>query len=225
MTAKAMRTKVFADLEKLGFRPAKSLPMPDLKRQVRSPAEIGARLMALDALFTWVAFSEKDAPAKRVKGYMDRNDLRDWMTESEQAIVALPRKKAYETHVDMIGWRLENMWGLAWALGFDPEPDLLAAQVGDEVTRPMIFEFLPGLEATVDDLVAKETPRSTPTVIEMEYRFYCAHNAVRSAQLGGKTVPNGFHPVVHGGAVHERRHALTWCLSPDTDWEETDLST
>ena len=225
MTAKAIRTKVFSDLEKLGFRPAKSLPMPDLKRQVRPPAEIGARLMALDALFTWVAFSEKDAPAKRVKGYMDRNDLRDWMTESEQAIVALPRKKAYETHVDTIGWRLENMWGLAWALGFDPEPDLLAAQIGEEVTQSMIFDFLPGLEATVDELVDGGTPRSEKTVLAMEYRFYCAHNAVRSAQLGGKTVPNGFHPVIHGGAVHERRHALTWCLAPDTDWDETDLST
>lgn len=225
MTAEAFRTKVFAELEKLGFRPAKSLPMPDLKQRVRPPAEIGARLMALDALFTWVAFSEKDAPAKRVKGYMDRSALRDSMTESEREIAALPRGKAHETHVDTIGWRLENMWGLAWALGFDPPPDLMAAQIGEEVTRPMIFEFLPGLDATVDDLVAKSKPRSASTVIAMEYRFYCAHNAVRSAQLGGQTVPKGFHPVVHGGAVHERRHALTWCLSPETDWDETDLST
>lgn len=56
-------------------------------------------------------------------------------------------------------------------------------------------------------------------------RFYCCHNAVRSAQLGGKTVPDGFHPVMNGGVIHERRHALTWCLSPGVAWDDTDLST
>lgn len=49
--------------------------------------------------------------------------------------------------------------------------------------------------------------------------FYCAHNAVRSAQLGHDTVPPGFHAVVDGGVVHERRHALTWALSLGVAWE------
>ena len=59
----------------------------------------------------------------------------------------------------------------------------------------------------------------------MEDLFYCAHDAVRSAQLGGATVPIGFHPIDDGGGIHERRHALTWALSPGTDWDDTDLST
>ena len=60
----------------------------------------------------------------------------------------------------------------------------------------------------------------------MEDLFYCAHNAVRTAQMGGKAaVPEGFHPVRDGGAIHERRHSLTWALSPGVEWEETDLST
>ena len=59
----------------------------------------------------------------------------------------------------------------------------------------------------------------------MEDLFYCAHNAVRSAQNGGETVPSGYDPVEEGGGVHERRHALTWCLSPGVKWDETDLST
>jgi hypothetical protein len=147
------------------------------------------------------------------------------MTEDETAIVALPRAEAHESHVDNIGWRLENMWALAWVLGFEPEPGLEAAQVGDDVTRPMICEFLPGLDATVDALLAKSRPRLAADVIAMEYRFYCAHNAVRSAQLGGDTVPEGFHPVMHGGAVHERRHSLSWCIAPDVAWDDTDLST
>ncbi|MGL6095683.1 MAG: DUF4272 domain-containing protein [Fimbriiglobus sp.] len=225
MTAEALRTKTFAELETLGFRPAKSLPLPDVGRPVRPAAEVAARFMALDALFTWVAFPETSAAADRVQKYIDGNGLRDWLTEEEAAIIDLPRAEAHELHADNIGWRLENMWALAWVLGFEPEPDLEASQVGEDITRPMFFEFLPGLEGTAAGLLAKSAPRSAAEVIAMEYRFYCAHNAVRSAQLGGDTVPEGFHPVVHGGAVHERRHSLSWCVAPNVTWDDTDLST
>ena len=181
--------------------------------------------MALDALFTWVAFPEEGAATDRLSMYIDRNGLRGWLTEDECGIIDLPRPEAHQSHVDNIGWKLENMWALAWVLGFEPEPGLEASQIGDEVTRPMIFEFLPGLDGAIDSLLAKAAPRSATEVIAMEYRFYCAHNAVRSAQLGGDTVPDGFHPIVHGGAIHERRHSLSWCVGPDADWDETDLST
>lgn len=225
MTAESLRAKTLADLEALGFRPAHSLPPPDLTQPVRPPAQVAARLMALDALFTWVAFPEKSVATARVQGYLDRNHLRDWLTVDETAVVALSRGEAHQTHVDNIGWRLENMWALAWVLGFEPEPDLEAAQIGEAVSRPLIMEFLPGLDSAVDALVAKATPREAADVIAMAYRFYCAHNAVRSAQLGRDTVPAGFHPIRHGGAVHERRHSLSWCIAPDVAWEDTDLST
>jgi Domain of unknown function (DUF4272) len=127
--------------------------------------------------------------------------------------------------VNNIGWRMENMWSLAWVLGFQPAPDLAASQMADEVIRAMILDFLPGLDAGSDALLARARPRSAMEVVEMEYRFYCAHNAVRSAQLGGDTVSAGFDPIAHGGAVHERRHSLSWCIAPGTAWGDTDLST
>ncbi len=225
MTAEALREEVFADLESLGFRPANSLPLPDVNVPIRPAAEVAARLMALDALFTWVVFPENAVATPRIEKYIDGNGLRDWLTAAESRIIALTRTDAHESHVKNIGWKLENMWALAWVLGFEPEPALEASQVGDDVSRPMIYEFLPGLNATVAELLAKAAPRSADKVIAMEYRFYCAHNAVRSAQLGGQTVPEGFHPVMHGGAVHERRHSLSWCIAPDVAWEDTDLST
>lgn len=151
--------------------------------------------------------------------------MRDWLTFEEAEIIDLPRRKAHKTHVDIIGWKLENMWALAWVLGFNPEPGLDASQISNDVARQLLFEFLPGFDSGIDDIVAKAAPRSKSEVVAMEYRFYCAHNAVRSAQLGGKTVPPGFHPFLHGGAIHERRHALSWCLDPDVGWDDTDLST
>jgi hypothetical protein len=225
MNARHLRENVFSDLEALGFHPAESLPLPDVDASIRPPAEVAARLMALDSVFTWVAFSETEAATKRIENYVNRNGLRDWLADDEAEILTLPRATARKNHVDQIGWKLENMWALAWVLGFDPEPTLEASQVSGEVTRAMIFEFLPGLDGTVSMLVDRNSPRTADDVIGMEYRFYCAHNAVRSAQLGGQTVPEGFHPILHGGAVHERRHSLSWCVAPSVPWDETDLST
>jgi hypothetical protein len=68
---------------------------------------------------------------------------------------------------------LENLWPLAWVLGFPDAPGF------------------------ADGMIQGPTPPSRPP----------------------------FHPVFDGGVVHERRHALTWALSPGVSWDETDLST
>ena len=163
MTAGSLRAKVFAELEELGFRPARSLPDPDPSRAIRPPDEVAARLLALDALFTWVAFSEEDVATDRIVSYLDRNGLRRWLTADEQAVVALPRADAHEEHVDTIGWKLENMWSLAWVLGFEPEPSVESAQIRRDISRSMMYDFLPGLDRTIADLLAKAAPETPRT--------------------------------------------------------------
>ena len=65
-----------------------------------------------------------------------------------------------------------------------------------------MLEFLPGLDASVEDLLKKDKPRSEEEVLKLEDVFYCAHNAVRSAQIGLTTsVPKDFHPVRDGGGI------------------------
>ena len=123
---------------------------------------------------------------------------------------------AREKYLDSIGWQMENMWALAWVLGFDTEP-ALSGQLQGDLARRLIFRFS-------DPKNPKEI-RDLADVVQKEDLFYCAHNAVRSAQNGGDTVPDGFHSMADGGGIHERRHALTWCLSPGVSWDETDLST
>lgn len=225
----AVRKRSVATLAKGGFTVSPALPTSGHRRGVagklRSTRAIALRLMALNALFTWASAPEAAVESERLQAYIKRNDLLDHLTEGEKEIISLSRSQANKQHAGMIGWRLENMWALAWALGFEPEPDPMLGQIPNEVTKALVMEFMPDLDTSVDDLLKKAKPRSLQEVIEREDIFYCSHNAVRSAQTGSKTVPDNFHPVRDGGAIHERRHGLSWILSPDVNWDDTDLST
>ena len=218
-----MREKNYLSLAEHGFICARWLPI-DTDKKLRPAIEIASRLYALNALVMWVTLPEDFMPTDMLIKLIERQNSRSWLTEDEKSILSLSRQEAQEEHLDSIGWRFENMWPLAWILGFDTPPLFYIGQMPEEISTPMLLKFLPENQGP-EQLLAKNTLRSESEIIKMEDLFYCAHNAVRSAQIGNKTLPPRFHPVVDGGAIHERRHSLTWCLSPDTDWEDTDLST
>ncbi|UJF25220.1 DUF4272 domain-containing protein [Suttonella sp. R2A3] len=224
MRPQEIRDKNVDKLMSLGFKPAQWLPLSE-QQTLRPYEEIAARLYALDALICWVVFSEEQTASQRIKRYMDNNHLSAFMTDDELAIFSLTRSKANQTYIDNIGWYLENVWALAWVLGFTIEPEVSIGQLPNDITSALMYDFLPGLEASVDDILSANQPRSLEEVVKLEDLYYCAHNAVRSAQLGHDTLPEGYHPISDGGAIHERRHSLTWCLSPGISWEDTDLST
>ena len=86
--------------------------------------------------------------------------------------------------------------------------------------------FLPEFTISCDSLLVQGNTQAIEDIVRMEDRFYLAHNAVRSGQTGeAGMLPAGFDPIGDGGAIHERRHSLTWALSPGTAWDDTDLST
>jgi hypothetical protein len=196
-----VREDNLATLRELGFRVAPSLPAKRGKARVRPAKQIAQRFEALRDLFRWVSSPKQER----------RGAHRGAMTGAERAVFALPRKDA-RAHVDTIGWKLENMWPLAWMVGFEAEPPVSGEMIDGAVIRALMA-FEPG------------DARAATQVIALEDLFYCAHNAARSAQLGGKTVPRGFHPIAGTGVIHERRHALTWATSPGVSWDKTDLST
>jgi hypothetical protein len=225
MDPETIRKQSFAFLAAHGFRAADWLPMPEPQRKLRPAAEIAGRLMGLAAVFIHASAPEEAVATDDLRRFIERNRLRDRLTAEEDSIVALPRNGARASHADSVGWKLENMWPLAWVLGFEAEPTIEASQIDMAVGRAIIVDFLGGTNGSIDDFARGAEVRPRREVVGLEDRFYCAHNAVRSAQLGEETVPEGFDPVAHGGVVHERRHALTWCLSPGISWSETDLST
>tara|TARA_R110002073_G_scaffold329060_2_gene511002 strand:- start:253 stop:963 length:711 start_codon:yes stop_codon:yes gene_type:complete len=234
-TPQQMRDKNIALLNQRGFKPATWMPLPaavgDVSEEtgfaggtLRPELEIANRLLCHCAVFAWGS-----APSEfeqRVTEFILNNELRRSMTDSELNIVNLSMDDARADYAHLVGWRLENMWSLAWILGLADEPSATTGQLPEETSGALLSLFLPGFTATAASLLNQGQTQSIETVIEMEDRFYLAHNAVRSGQLGkAGMLPDDFDPVADGGAIHERRHSLTWSLAPGTRWDETDLST
>lgn len=223
-TPEAIRERNLAFLAARGFTVAPSLPTlrDEAGAAIRPAAEIAGRLWAMSAQFHWVAVAGNRVPDERFQHPDTRRELRTHLTDEELELFEDSRADA-QTQRDTIGWRLENMWALAWTLGFH-HPPALQGMIGPDVIDSLLrFAVFP--DGTVADLLPRTRLRPPHEINGLEDLFYCAHNAVRSAQLGSATVPLGFHPLADGGGVHERRHALTWVCSPGVAWDETDLST
>jgi len=222
-------------LNSSGFKPATWMPLPIAAGTppegagyaggtMRPEVEIANRFLCHCAVFAWGSAPSKfEQPISR---FMATNNLREQMTEEELEIVNLPKDESAEKFAPIVGWRLENMWSLAWILGAAGEPSAITGQLPEETSGALMSLFLPEFEITEESLLAQGQTQPIERIIQMEDLFYLAHNAVRAGQTGHpEQLPDGFDPVGDGGAIHERRHSLTWSLSPGTKWNETDLST
>jgi len=204
-----------------GFKAAKSLPT-DWERTLRPASEIAGRLHAIKALVLWLMVPEASLQTERILNFVSNNQLKDFMTKDELVILDSPRDD--EALRNSIGWKFENAWPLAWYFGYS-EPEITGEMMSGDQMQEILTQYTSPIDEKVDDWVSKQQLLNEDQLSKKEDLFYCLHNAVRSAQMGGNTVPEGFHPVGNGGVIHERRHSLTWMLSDGKKWEETDLST
>lgn len=172
------------------------VPVREPPRALRPVREIVERLHVLGVLHAWVCMPSASTERIRIAG----DALAHAMTLGEAAIYHRERSVAQATYAAAILWRLESLWPLAWTLGFDPAPALDGRHI-DEVMIGKITRDAPRKPRPIDEIIA------------LEDRFSCLLAAVQLAQLGGEnTLPAGFHPVVNGGVIHERRNALVWAL-------------
>ena len=234
-TPQEMRDSNLAHLNELGFKPATWMPLPCEVGQasdeigfaggtLRPESEIATRLLCHCAVFAWGS-----APSEfeeRISVFIANNDLRKDMTSEEREIVDIPKAHAVEQFAHTVGWRLENMWPLAWILGVADEPSATTGQLAQETGGALMSLFLPEFTVTSESLLAQGSTQTIERVVQVEDLFYLSHNAIRSGQIGNsETLPDDFDPVADGGAIHERRHSLTWALAPNAAWDQTDLST
>lgn len=206
---------------KAGFKPSSSLPTV-FSKKLRPPIEIANRLHAIKALVLWLLVPEENLPNEKILNFIDRNNLEDYMSDAEKNILSLSRID--EEGRNAIGWKFENAWPLAWYFGYK-EPDVYGHMMSGDDMQDILMNYTCQLSENISDWVKHKNTISEEDITKKEDLFYCLQNAARSAQMGGNTVPPNFNPISNGGVIHERRHSLTWMLSKDISWEDTDLST
>ncbi|MEE3999448.1 DUF4272 domain-containing protein [Tenacibaculum sp. FZY0031] len=204
-----------------GFQPASSLPTIR-ETKLRPANEIAGRLHAIKALVLWLMVPTENLPDEKIINFINQNKLLDFMTEEEKEILNVSRNNIELRN--SIGWKFENAWPLAWYFGYN-EPEISGQMMTGEQMQEILINHTCSLDSLISEWLPNQHTLEEEKLVEKEDLFYCLHNAVRSAQLGGNTVPDGFDPIGNGGVIHERRHSLTWMLSNGTEWEDTDLST
>lgn len=219
------REEIRSSLGELGFRFADSLPW--IKHlEYRPIEEIAGRLLAIKMVAGWVCSDEENAPTKELREYVKKWELSAFMSKKERELIAVPRDRISLEHRDQVGWSFEGAWSLAWLLGFEHEPQIEGDMIDDQTVQAVLFAFAPGLDDDLLGWLAELRLVSLEEAALVEDIFYCAHNAARSAILGhADCVPEGFPAEVGCGVIQERRHALTWAMSPGVAWDDTDVST
>ncbi len=204
-----------------GFKPATSLPT-EFERQLRPKVEIAKRLNAIKAIVLWLMVPEHDLSDERILNFVATNELDLFLTDEEKKILTSSRND--EELRNTIGWKFENAWPLAWYFGYTV-PEITGQMMTGEQMQEILINYTCPLDGKIEDWLETKEIVLDEDLKKKEDLFYCLHNAVRSAQLGGQTVPSTFDPIGNGGVIHERRHSLTWMLSSGIEWDETDLST
>jgi len=226
----ALRAATLGRLRDSEFTPPDVLPTqakrPGVSKKLRPLHELAGRAMALKAVYTWSTKTNAEVPSATVKAYVGRSSLERYLNPTELDILALERGAAIAGHAANARYRLENLWALAWVLGFDKEPPFTGGRVSSELETALLGTFVAEWDGNLKAYVGQLSPRSDKEVAALEDVFYCAH-AVARAMAGGKrkSAPETFDIDIDGGTIHERRHSLSWALSPGTPWDQTDLTT
>lgn len=175
---------------------------------VRSPKEIGERLLALNI----VAVKGEGLPQDVIERIIKERRMRALFTPMELAFIDDPHPSGNDRLQFM--WRYDAAWVLFWALNFVHGPLGLP-------TEPCDVPLLAGTVRNTLNLTANGV-RPTRQLLDEADLIYRCHWAVRQAGLDGVTA----YGKLDFDVTPERHYALNWLIDPDgTDWDDIDTST
>jgi hypothetical protein len=207
----AVKARSMAEVQRLGGRTIDHLPIIE-KTVARTPEELGARALALNAL-VGLAY---DAPAPMIREWIVVNGLTQSLSLSEQELLGQETEDLDPQTKMNLSWAPEAIYTLLWAGGFAKSLSL-----GEELPEdafsvlPRVWEGESGRK-----FLTKIRMRPYSELYAMRDFYYRAHWYAREGQLNG--IETG---VFVGDIIVERRKALEWLLDVTTDWDDIELST
>jgi hypothetical protein len=192
--------------KRLGYATNGRLPLLGEVAEVRNPAELGDRILCLNA----VVASAWGHPKARSIAWLKRERLWNALSGSE---VEFLEGRGIE---DELLLRVEALWALLWCACIAEDLDFSAECSDDLVT--MVPDLR--IDESVKAFRARVVVRDKAQIISKCDLAYCLHWAIKEAALHGADSPGVLDPV----RVVERRRALEWMIGSE-DWDDVSLDT
>lgn len=130
-----------------GFKPAISLPT-EFERQLRPNVEIAKRLNAIKAVVLWLMVPENELSNERILNFVSTNGLYLFLADDEKHILNSSRND--EELRNVIGWKFENAWSLAWYFGYN-DPDITGQMMTGEQMQEILINYTCPLDGKIED--------------------------------------------------------------------------
>lgn len=198
-------------IKKYGAKINPNLPIIDYQG-VRNSDEIIKRV----TIMAGMVYIAHQAPPSIIKGWIEEQDLFNYVTEFEKGILEKSEIEVTPTEIMSLKWYVESLWALVWVLGINNN-FRINEPVGDN-----LIQMVPDVRNKQDfsTLEAQTLMRNEKEIYEQVDLYYRLHWYLVDARLNGKK-----HNKLDEGTIMERRKALEWVVTPGEEWEKIDLST
>jgi hypothetical protein len=207
MEVAAIRAESIRKLSGAGVRVNPTLPPLETSLKARSSSAVIDRALALHA----VVAASYGFPRDQATTWIEREGVSGSLTDLE-------REQLSSGGNGIVGFRrrVEALAALAWTVSVVPACDPF-----QKLPSSLVAKF-PDLlrDEAASGFVSASHLRGVADLVAALDLMYCAHWALRQAELSGKRLTK-LQPLA---VVEERRRALEWVLSAE-DWDELALDT
>jgi len=175
-------------------------PLPDVVDRIASLHAVVACTFGLDG--------------KQALIWLEQHGADRMLTAEERLLLA---KKASKLDLaTRLQKRIEALWALCWSVGCVEQLSF------GEYCQGHLCDLLPDIStnASLAEFRAEARLRPRHEIVELADLAYCLDWAVVEAHMKDMPEPGP----VDGYVICERRHALSWTLSPE-EWDEVSLDT
>jgi hypothetical protein len=201
-------------LEELGSGFLPSLPLIESEEecQIRTPEEIGSRILCL----VGVAAAADGLEKKRIIDWFRKESLLDKLSPSENAF--LTKQGIEDRERIRFSWKSECIWLLLWASG---EVDRSLPTESCSVQE--ILARIPSFGSDTSLFINSIELRPKKEILDLSDFLYRAHWATRQNGLDGSIKIGKLNPDV----VPEWHHAVNWltCYDGIDNWDEVTTDT